>query len=338
MRRALFIAAALGALTWAGAAQAGTFALTGADLSYVAPSGETNRVFLIHEEKPVRGFRLIDAGAPVTAGASCSSLGPNEAFCPTPDSVDHVLVSVDDEDDYVNTSASSSVTRLEGGDGNDALYSGFNSSATLEGGLGADVLSGEGATADYSARTNPLTVTMGDGLANDGESGEHDLIANDVRGVLGGSGADTYTLTGTDALRLVDAGAGIDHLVAIGSNNCGLFGGPGNDQIEADHSHCGLSGGGDNDTIVGGDGRQFLDGGEGNDLLRAGPGPDSIAGEGGADEIVGGTGRDHMRGGSGDDTFRTKDGAEDFIDGNQGIDRAHADKGLDELHDIEQLF
>jgi hypothetical protein len=39
MRRALFIAAALAALTWAGAAQAGTFALTGEDLSYVAPSG-----------------------------------------------------------------------------------------------------------------------------------------------------------------------------------------------------------------------------------------------------------------------------------------------------------
>jgi hypothetical protein len=133
MRRVLFIAATLGALTWAGAAQAGTFALTGEDLSYVAPSGETNRVFLIHEEKPVRGFRLIDTGAPVTAGAGCSSVGPNEAFCPTPDFVHHILVSLDDEDDYVNTSASSSsLTRLEGGDGNDALYSGFNSSATLD--------------------------------------------------------------------------------------------------------------------------------------------------------------------------------------------------------------
>jgi Ca2+-binding RTX toxin-like protein len=338
MRRLLFSLTALCALAWAGAAQAGTFALTGEDLSYVAPSGETNRVFLIHEEKPVRGFRLIDTGAPVTAGASCSSVGPNEAFCPTPDSVDHVLVSVDDGDDYVNTSASSSsLTRLEGGNGNDALYPGSNSSATLDGGPGADVLSGEGATVDYSARTNPLTVTLGDGLANDGEAGENDLIANNVRSVLGGSGADTYTLTGSDALRLVDAGAGIDHLVAIGSN-CGLFGGPGNDQIEADHSHCGLRGGGDNDTIVGGDGRQFLDGGEGNDVLRAGPGRDIIAGERGADEIIGGKGRDHARGGSGDDTFRMKDGLDDFIDGNQGIDRARVDKVLDELHDIEHLF
>ena len=337
MRRALFIVAALCGLAWAGAAQAGTFALTGDELSYVAPSGETNRVFLIHEEKPVRGFRLIDTGAAVTAGAGCSSVDPNEAFCPTPDSVDDVLVSVEDEDDYVNTSASSSsLTRLEGGDGNDALYSGSNSSATLDGGPGADVLSGEGAIVDYSARTNPLTVTMGDGLANDGEAGENDLIANDIRRVLGGSGADTYTLTGTDAS--VDAGAGIDHLMAIGSNNCGLFGGPGNDVIEADTGHCGLLGGSGNDRLVGGDGGQFLFGGDGNDLLRGGPGRDSIAGEGGGDEIVGGKGRDHMRGGSGDDTFRTKDGVADFLDGNQGTDRAHVDQGLDELHDIEQLF
>jgi Ca2+-binding RTX toxin-like protein len=337
MRRALFIAAALGALTWAGAAQAGTFALTGADLSYVAPSGETNRVFLIHEEKPVRGFRLIDAGAPVTAGAGCSSVGPNEAFCPTPDSVDHILVSVDDEDDYVNTSASSSsLTRLEGGDGNDALYSGSNISTTLDGGPGADTMSGEGATVDYSSRTNPLTVTIGDGLANDGEAGENDLVANDISRVLGGSGADTYTLTGTDAS--VDAGAGMDRLMAIGSNNCGMFGGPGNDVIEADTGHCGLVGGSGNDRLVGGDGGQFLDGGDGNDLLRAGPGRDSIAGDDGDDELIGGKGRDHSRGGSGNDTFRMKDGAEDFIDGNQGTDRAHVDKGLDELHDIEQLF
>ena len=82
MRRALFIAAALAALTWAGAAQAGTFALTGEDLSYVAPSGETNRVFLIHEEKPVRGFRLIDTGAPVTAGAAVPRSGPTKPSAP----------------------------------------------------------------------------------------------------------------------------------------------------------------------------------------------------------------------------------------------------------------
>ncbi len=338
MRRVLLIVAALCGLAWVGAAQAGTFALTGDELSYVAPSGETNRVFLIHEEKPVRGFRLIDTGAAVTAGAGCSSVDPNEAFCPTPDSVDDVLVSVEDEDDYVNTSASSSsLTRLEGGDGNDALYSGFNGSATLDGGAGADVMSGELSTVDYSSRTNPLTVTMGDGgVANDGEAGEMDLISDDVAEVLGGSGADTFTLMGFNGRVL--AGAGADHISAIGLNSCGLNGGPGNDVIEADAGFCFMGGASGNDTLIGGVGTQLMGGGDGNDVLRGGPGDDSLAGDDNDDEIVGGKGPDHVRGGSGNDTFRMKDGRDDFIDGNQGTDRAHVDKGLDELHDIEQLF
>ena len=338
MRRVLLVAAALGALIWAGAAQAGTFALTGEDLTYVAPSGETNRVFLIREEKPVPGFRLIDTGAAVTAGAGCSSVGPNEAFCPTPNSVDEVLVSVDDEDDYVNTSASpSSLTRLEGGEGNDALYSGSNGSATLDGGPGADVMSGELATVDYSSRTNPLTVTMGDGgVANDGEADEMDLISDDVAEVLGGSGADTFTLTGIGGRVL--AGPGADHISAIGLEHCGLSGGPGNDVIEADAGFCSMGGASGNDTLIGGVGTQLMGGGDGKDVLRGGPGDDSLAGDDNDDEIVGGKGPDHARGGSGNDTFRMKDGRDDFIDGNQGTDRAHVDQGLDELRDIEQLF
>ena len=92
MRRLLIFVVVLTALSWAGAAQAGTSSFAGGVLSYTAPSGQTNRVFLISEETPVRGIRVIDTGAPVTAGAGCSSVGPNEAFCPTPDFPDHVLV------------------------------------------------------------------------------------------------------------------------------------------------------------------------------------------------------------------------------------------------------
>ena len=293
--------------------------------------------FLISEERPVRGFRVIDTGAAVTAGAGCTSVGPNEAFCAIPDFPDHVLVSVDDMDDYVNTSAARpGETRLEGGAGNDALYSGQDFGAVLDGGPGADVFSGEGAVVDYSSRTNPLTVTMGDGTANDGEPGEMDLIGDDVAEVIGGSGADTFTLTGFDGR--VDAGYGNDHITAIGLSFCGLGGGPGNDVIEADNGFCSMGGGGGNDTLIGGEDVQLMSGGEGDDVLRGGPGGDSLAGDRGADELIGGTGHDHSRGGSGDDTFRMKDGVDDFVDGNQGTDRAHVDKGLDELHDIEHLF
>lgn len=334
MRLFTITAAGLCALAWAGAAQAGTFSVAGDDLSYVAPSGETNRVFLISEERPVRGFRVIDSGAAVTAGAGCTSVGPNEAFCAIPNFPDHVLVSVDDEDDYVNTSAATSEIRIEGGDGNDALYAG-QSRTVLDGGAGADVFEGEFSTVDYSSRTNSLTVTKGDGLANDGEAGENDLIG-DVAEVVGGSGADTFTLTGFDGR--VTAGYGNDHITAIGLSLCGLSGGPGNDVIEADDGFCSMGGGGGNDTLIGGDDVQLMGGGEGDDVLRGGPGGDSLAGDRGADELIGGKGHDHARGGSGDDTFRVKDGVDDFIDGNHGTDRAHVDKGLDELHDIEQLF
>ncbi len=334
MRLFFVTAAAFCALAWAGVAQAGTFSFDGNDVSYVAPSGETNHVFLISEEKPVRGFRVIDTGAAVTAGAGCTSVGAHEAFCAIPDFPDHVLVSVDDMNDYVNTSAAlPGETRLEGGTGNDALYAGEDS-AVLDGGAGADVFEGELSTVDYSSRTDPLTVTIGDGLANDGEAGENDLIGH-VAEVIGGSGADTFTLTGGDGR--VDAGHGNDHITAIGVS-CGLVGGPGNDVIEADGGFCSMGGGGGNDTLIGGDDVQLMGGGEGDDVLRGGPGGDSLAGDRGADELIGGKGHDHCRGGSGDDTFRMKDGVDDFIDGNQGTDRAHVDKGLDELHDIEQLF
>jgi len=338
MRRLLVIAAALGVLAWAGAAQAGTFSFTGEDLSYVGSSGEENRVFLILELKPVRGYRLIDTGAAVTAAAGCDAVGPNEAFCATPNFADHVLVSVDDEDDYVNTGAAASgEVTLEGGDGNDQLNAGFNPSAVLDGGPGADVMSGELATVDYSSRTNPLTVTMGDGgVANDGEAGENDLISDDISDILGGSGADAFTLTGFD--EKVFGGLGADHISAIGVSFCGLGGGPGNDFIEADDGFCSMAGGTGNDTLVGGVDAQLMSGGEGDDVLRGGPGHDSLAGDRGADQLIGGKGPDHARGGSGNDTFRMKDGRDDFIDGNHGTDRAHVDQGLDELHDIEELF
>jgi len=336
MRRLLIFVVVLTALSWAGAAEAGTSSFAGGVLSYTAPSGQTNRVFLISEETPVRGIRVIDTGAPVTAGAGCSSVGPNEAFCPTPDFPDHVLVSVDDLDDYVNTSAAHYETRIEGGDGDDELYSGQNLSAVMDGGSGADVMSGELSTVDYSSRTNPLTVTMGDGLANDGEAGENDLIADDVGAVIGGSGADTFTLTGFDGR--VSAGLGNDHITAIGLSFCGLSGGKGDDVIEADDGFCSMGGGFGDDVLIGGLDNQLMGGGEGDDVLRGGPGRDSLAGDRGADELIGGKGRDHSRGGSGDDTFRMKDGVADFVDGNQGTDRAHVDQGLDELHDIEQLF
>ena len=64
---------ALSALSWAGAAQAGTLSRVGADLlRYDADPGETNRIFVSTDSE---GVRVIDTGATVTAGAGVHGAG-----------------------------------------------------------------------------------------------------------------------------------------------------------------------------------------------------------------------------------------------------------------------
>lgn len=114
---------------------------------------------------------------------------------------------------------------LDGGTQDDTLYGGsgqdrFPAPAERD---GADVLSGGPGsdTADYRARTAPVTVSL-DGLANDGADGERDTVgryrwdaglsgqASDVEAVVGGSGADT--LIGDHLRNLLTGGAGADVL------------------------------------------------------------------------------------------------------------------------------
>ena len=154
----------------------------------------------------------------MTAGAGCASVGANEAFCTIPDFPDHVFVSVDDMNDYVNTSAAlPGETRLEGGVGNDSLYAGEDS-AVLDGGAGQT--SSKASSRRWTTRrgTNPLTVTIGDGLANDAEAGENDLIGQ-VAAVIGGSGADTFTLTALDGRLYGEHGN--DHITTNGLSPAG---------------------------------------------------------------------------------------------------------------------
>jgi Ca2+-binding RTX toxin-like protein len=151
---------------------------------------------------------------------------------------------------------------LAGDAGDDTFDLGASAAcpAKLTGGAGVD-------TADFSARTNPVRVTL-DGKTNDGEGSGAEGLGVDVERVLGGKGDD----------------------VLVGSSGADeLHGGPGKDA---------LSGGAGDDVLVGDSGDDVLDGGPGSDTFLEGgtdalytPAEDRGAG---SDVINGGTGTDDL--------------------------------------------
>jgi Ca2+-binding RTX toxin-like protein len=165
-----------------------------------------------------------------------------------------------------------------GGDGNDTITSGAASTGSafnaLNGGAGDDKFIQQAAKAkddingdegvdlvDYSSRSAPLTVTVGVGSADDGESGEGDTVAADIENIRGGSGKDFIDASAmTQSSHVLIGGAGDDTL--IGSDMADhLYGGEGNDT---------LKGGGGDDILEGGDGDDILQGGQGNDTIKGG--------------------------------------------------------------------
>ena len=211
-------AIAVVALGTAGVAQAGSLSFTGGVVTYAAAGSERNHVLVAVEEEPVRGVRAVDIGAPVTAGAGCASVGPNEGFCVTPDLPEDIVVTLDDQNDFANTSAVKPPHSPRGGEGNDASIPARTNSRYGTAGPGADMFSGEGATVDYSSRTNPLTVSVSDNAANNGETGRNDLVTSDVQGILGGDGADTITLN-QEFDTFVSGGPGNDEPSTTGVNS-----------------------------------------------------------------------------------------------------------------------
>ncbi|HEX5620620.1 MAG TPA: calcium-binding protein [Solirubrobacteraceae bacterium] len=204
---------------------------------------------------------------------------------------------------------------LSGGPGADVLHgegaadtlSGDDGDDTLEGGAGGDVHNGGTGfdTADYSARTEPVTADL-DGAADDGETAEADNVRPDVERLLGGAGDDT--LTGNNAANVLDGGVGNDILDG-GRSADTLLGGSGVDAVTyaartlalvadldgvADDGEPGeadridvdvenLTGGSANDRLTGSAGSNILNGGSGNDILDGGLGPDLVIGGAGAD-------------------------------------------------------
>jgi hypothetical protein len=109
---------------------------------------------------------------------------------------------------------------LDGGDGNDIV----------DGGPGSDVIHG-GAGNDFASygESAGAAITL-DGLQNDGDPGEGDLIAGDIENVLGGDGGDH--MTGDAGANTLVGGAG-DDVISGGPGADVIDGGDGNDGIDA---------------------------------------------------------------------------------------------------------
>ena len=201
---------------------------------------------------------------------------------------------------------------LAGGTGDDVV-DGRGGPDQLVGGLGTD-------TADYSSRTEPLTLTL-DGADNDGATGEGDGMV-DVDNVRGGSGADTIAGNALD--NALDGGLGADN----------ISGGDGVDAVDYSRRavpvNVTLNAGAGNDGQAGEDDTIAADvegalGGSGNDTLVGAAGNGFLSGFGGNDSLSDVGGIDTLDAGTGDDVIDSVDGAVDHDICGPGTDKVTKD-------------
>jgi Ca2+-binding RTX toxin-like protein len=168
-----------------------------------------------------------------------------------------------DGNDFIDGSASHSLSYLSGGSGNDTLLGstvGFGIMSTLDGGDGDDTIHG-------GLGNETLRGGAGNDLLDGGAGTDIADFSDATNGV-------TVSLAITTAQ---ETHQGIDTLVAIENMSGSAF----NDTLTGD---------GNANEIHGGSGDDVLIGGGGNDLLEGGEGDDTLDGRGSATQLVGGNG------------------------------------------------
>ena len=173
----------------------------------------------------------------------------------------------DADDDVIETGNAND--KLWGGKGDDTLVGGAgndqymedktaNGSDFMDGGAGVDKV-------NYALRTGAISVTLADGLANEGEAGEADELLG-VENVTTGSGDDTIV------------GDTLANTLHGGNGNDDIYGGGGADKLYGDANDDYIQGDAGNDSHYGGTGNDILVG----DLV----GVDKFFGDAGDDTIV----------------------------------------------------
>lgn len=202
---------------------------------------------------------------------------------------------------------------VDAGDGDDLVDgSALTLSVTIYGGNGDDTLIG-GSNDDFLYGQNDDDDLIGNLGADylDGGSGSDGLVGDMgtiVREILDGSTQTTLATPGGKLSALINQ-AGIRRVITLIDEQAG-----------------------DADTLVGGDGNDYLHGGAGGDSLAGDAGNDALFGNLGDDALSGGDGSDHLYGGADSDLL--DGGADaDIAYGGDGDDTLMADSSADRLID-----
>jgi Ca2+-binding RTX toxin-like protein len=275
-------AAAVAAIPAAYAGTVGVSATSPDDIAFVAEAGERNSLEVLY---PSQVLVVTDSGAALTAGAGCSSLGPNSAQCEIHPNVNATLA---DKDDRARVSWAGRVQVWAGSGNDDVVASSFGTAGIAYGEAGNDIVGavGEGGQlADGGPGDDVLNV-----FAFGGEST-----------AIGGDGRDVieFRHAGTPSIgpATLDGGSGADTILAqptwTGASTAN--GGPGNDVIVITSAPP-FFGLGSSYLLLGGSGVDLLTGGASVDTVDGGDGPDVIdVRDGGADTVVCGAGFDVVR-------------------------------------------
>ncbi|MEA2479164.1 MAG: hypothetical protein QOJ07_1086 [Thermoleophilaceae bacterium] len=302
---ALAVPAQAGAATVA--SSAGTITVTG------AASTEASNLTITQAGS---AYSIADTNVAPTPSAPCAATGdPKVVTCPAA-GVTALSANLNDGPDTWDSTAVAVNTNVNGGPGDDRLYTGAgadNLNGTggndwLDGGMGTDVLTGgpESDVAIYTSHSQPVSINL-DGVANDGGPGENDRIMGDVESLMGGSGNDTVTgnasanfLAGGLGDDTITGGGGADYVgywdrtapvtVTLGDATPGSGGDPAtgeHDTIATDIQNAG--GGAGADLLIGNANANTLRGGwsglssDGDDTLRGMGGADTLTGDAGND-------------------------------------------------------
>jgi Ca2+-binding RTX toxin-like protein len=321
-------------------------------IRYVAAAGEVNDVAIDQGDGHITLTESGD-GVPLTDGDGAGGCEVTDGIATCPDAeADYVYVAADDGDDTVDVDpAITMYTSLNGGAGADALTGG-GGPKYISGGEGDDTIVGGGGTAGiFGGEGNESIVGTGGADNIYGDAGDDQIEGGDGNDYLDdGAGND-----------VVSAGAGLDEFVGdVGDD---VFNGDAGDDYFNGFDYTGadvFNGGAGNDWLdyrrvrpltvdldgVADDGEncpgdecegdnaardiETLSGGMADDRLVGNELANSIAGEGASDTIVGFDGDDELLGDWGWSANAFGAG-DDTIDGGEGDDWLFGDYGADSL-------